>query len=159
MDAAGIMARVVRDPDTRCWMWAGAKSRYGECGWRESGRWVRTLAHRRSWVLFRGPIPDGLFVCHRCDTPLCVNPDHLFLGTHDDNMADQVAKGRQARGTRNAMARLNEDTVRAIRRAAGSASQRALARQFGTSPMTINRIIRRQLWRHVEGTEANNGAV
>lgn len=55
------------------------------------------LAHRQAWIEARGPIPDGLFVCHRCDTPACVNIDHFFLGTHAENMADMVLKGRQAR--------------------------------------------------------------
>jgi hypothetical protein len=70
-----------------CWFWNGTLSNgYGKMG--------RQLAHRLSWEAFNGPIPDGLFVLHKCDTPPCVNPDHLFLGTHGDNVRDCLAKGR-----------------------------------------------------------------
>lgn len=75
-----------------CWLWRGAvdTAGYGDCWFR--GR--TTGAHRVSWQIFRGEIPDGLFVLHKCDNPICVNPDHLFLGTHSDNMQDASAKGR-----------------------------------------------------------------
>jgi hypothetical protein len=73
-------------PECGCWIWLGAANRYGM---------VRgDRAHRVSWKTFRGPIPHGLHVLHKCDTPLCVNPDHLFLGTHLDNMKDKEEKGR-----------------------------------------------------------------
>ena len=80
--------RYVVDPETGCWLWIRRTkdNGYGWCG-------KRTSAHRRAWELYRGPIPPGLFVLHRCDTPLCVNPDHLFLGTNSDNINDAVQKG------------------------------------------------------------------
>lgn len=74
-----------------CWMWVGARNKRGY------GNIQGVLAHRISWELYNGPIPDGLLVCHRCDTPGCVNPDHLFLGTHQDNSRDMIAKGRGGR--------------------------------------------------------------
>jgi hypothetical protein len=78
-----------------CWIWQGAKTKgahlvYGQVE-RGGKRW-RT--HRYAWLLAYGPIPEGLFVCHRCDVPLCINPSHLFLGTHGDNMDDMSKKGR-----------------------------------------------------------------
>jgi hypothetical protein len=96
-----------RDPETRfrrscikqsngCWLWhTSPKIR------RYASFWIngaREQAHRASWLLFRGPIPDGLHVLHKCDTPLCVNPEHLFVGTHADNMADMKSKGRARSG-------------------------------------------------------------
>lgn len=77
--------------DALCWTWTAAKIKgYGtmNVGGKNCG------AHRIAWELFNGPIPDGLHACHHCDNPSCVNPSHIFLGTHQDNMADKQAKGR-----------------------------------------------------------------
>jgi hypothetical protein len=85
-----FMRKVVKGDG--CWLWTGAPAQwgYGQFGMANK-HW---LAHRVSWFFHNGPIPDGMFVCHRCDVPLCVNPDHLFLGTHQDNMDDMRAKRR-----------------------------------------------------------------
>lgn len=82
----------LKGPDD-CWEWQASKlpDGYGSFGVRSR---VVDKAHRVSWVLKNGPIPDGMSVCHRCDNPPCVNPDHLFLGTQQDNMKDMVSKGR-----------------------------------------------------------------
>lgn len=92
--ATRFWRKVKRGPPDECWPWTGRRGgrgygRVGSCG-----------AHRLAWELTNGAIPAGLWVLHRCDNPPCVNPSHLWLGTHADNMADMRAKGRSARGDR-----------------------------------------------------------
>ena len=78
-----------------CWIWLAGKSSAGYGSFRTDA-WKHVYAHRLSWELMRGPIPDGLLVLHHCDNPSCVNPDHLFLGTNRDNVLDALKKGRLA---------------------------------------------------------------
>lgn len=108
--------------------------------------------HRFSYELHHGPIPDGLFVCHKCDVPLCVNPYHLFLGTAQDNSNDCVNKGRIARGERSGTSKLNESQVRAIREAdlSGRGSTVRLARSMGISAANVRHIVDRKSWKHIE---------
>lgn len=86
------------EPNSGCWLWIAAAKPpgYGVIG--VNGRC--SSAHRVSWQLHNGPIPRGMHVCHRCDVPACVNPDHLWLGSHRENMADMVAKGRSLKPSR-----------------------------------------------------------
>jgi hypothetical protein len=93
----------------KCDLWTRARNRegYGEV-WHD-GRLYR--AHRLAWELSNGPIPEGLLVLHKCDTPACVNVEHLFIGTHTDNMADRKRKGRQARGEQHG-SRTHPESVR-----------------------------------------------
>lgn len=103
------------------------------------------LAHRVAYTVFHGPIPAGLFVCHRCDRRLCVNPEHLFLGTHDDNMADMVAKQR-ATGHR---VQLDEQSALAIHR--DPRPTRVVALEYGISQQMVHHIRAGRRWCHVTG--------
>lgn len=95
-----LMKRV-RQTET-CWLWTGKKAGNGYGQFIHDGDFIG--AHRAAWMVLRGPIPTGMYVLHRCDVPLCINPDHLFLGTHRDNMRDMTAKGRH-KSTRAALAK------------------------------------------------------
>jgi hypothetical protein len=132
-------------PD-ECWEWQRfcSPDGYGKCMYLGE-----QLAHRAAWVDFYEDIPAGLCVLHHCDNPKCCNPSHLFLGTRDDNMADRNAKGRQARGERNATAKLTRIQVEEIRRryACGDVSQEALGAEYGVTGRNICDIVRNRIWR------------
>jgi hypothetical protein len=133
---------------SECWFWLGSINRLGYGTFACEGE---NKAHRVSYRLFKGPISDGMKVMHTCDTRNCVNPAHLIVGTQADNVADMVAKGRakrgDVRGQRNPMAKATPAVVEAIRSAvAAGAKQIEMARQFGLSPMTVSRIVRKESW-------------
>jgi hypothetical protein len=129
--------------DSGCWIWNGYinPSGYGQTSY-------NTLAHRISYEMHFGAIPDGHFVCHKCDVPSCVNPDHLFAGTTQENTADKVSKGRQTKGELCAKAKLTADNVREIR--ASSLTSAALARIYGVSDVAVCYVRLRKTWRHVQ---------
>ena len=126
-----------------CWYWKGGAypNGYGRVGY--NGREI--CAHRLSWIIHCGEIPDGLWVLHRCDVPLCVNPNHLFLGTHLDNESDKVSKGRQMHAEGHYAAKLNWTAVRHIR--ASGRKGLDLARDFHVSPSLISMIRAGKVWR------------
>jgi hypothetical protein len=134
-----------------CWLWIGTMSSYGY-GMIWTGR-IKTHANRVSWEMHNGPIPAGLCVCHRCDNPACVRPDHLFLGTKAENNADRANKGRNRNqfGEHNTMAKLTAEQVKAIRSrfAAGGIAKRRLAKEFGVHPQTIGDILSGLHWPHL----------
>ncbi len=139
-----------------CWLWTGClKGGRPKISIPTLGRRRKMLlACRLSWELAHGPIPDGLEVCHNCpggDNPRCVNPEHLFLGTHADNMRDAGLKGQMARGESNHAAKLTEVIVRSIRTryAAGGVTQQQLADEFGVTNSVVCHVISRKAWRHV----------
>jgi hypothetical protein len=146
--ASTLWAKVKVDVSTNCWEWTGSKTRWGYGQIRANKKVYAT--HRLAYELARGPIPQGMFVCHRCDNPGCINPDHLFIGTAADNTADMMAKGRHARvrGGEHSSSKLTEADVRAIR-AATNVSQRRLAEQYGVGSTTIHAILRRKTWSHL----------
>lgn len=108
-------------------------------------------AHRMAWELANGEIPDGLFVCHSCDNRACVNVEHLFLGTHADNMRDMTSKRRHAYGERHWNAKVCEGDVNDIRKryASGAVTQTELSRQYGVSLWIINRIVLNKSWKYL----------
>lgn len=133
-----------------CWQWLGSKHPFGH-GYFGVGRKV-VYAHRFAWEQHNGPIPGDMCVCHTCDNPACVNPEHLFLGTRADNLADMRAKGRNAPmphvpGERHGCSKLTDDAVRHIRSSGEPAA--ALARLYGVDPQTIYSVRRRSSWRHI----------
>ena len=145
-----------------CWLYTGHRDPRGygiiSEGWKPR-RNVR--AHRLSWELSNGPIPDGMDVCHHCDNPPCVNPAHLFLGTQRDNVMDMIAKKRAGfqtvpeclrhPGSQHGNAKLNEADVLEIRRLRSSGMQQwKIAQWFSITRGNVGHIVRRQAWAHVE---------
>ena|ERR1700686_307593 len=127
----------VGEPNSGCWLWMGTVTAngYGQIREDYAQPSPRLYVHRVSWGLHKGPIPNGLHVLHKCDTPACCNPAHLFLGTMADNTADKVAKGRQSRGSAHYLAKFTPVQIAAIRRS--SKQQADIARQYGVAPSTI----------------------
>lgn len=129
-----------------CWMWEGwpaTPNAYG--GFQVVNK--KFLAHRVAYALTKGAIPAGMFVCHHCDNPKCVRPDHLFLGTPLDNMRDMHRKGRARSGN----AKLNPDAVRDIRSAHSTGmGYRRLARKHGVAVNAVVQVLRGDTWTHVQ---------
>lgn len=140
----------IGNPD-ECWLWKGgiSSSGYGIISSKGSHR----TAHRASYELHKGKIPEELIVRHKCDNPPCVNPDHLELGTHMDNVRDRVLRGRGKApvGEKHGAAKLTEADVRDIRQRWNnrSATQTALGEEYGVSSRQIGLIVNRQRWKHI----------
>lgn len=145
----------IRGPD-ECWPWLDNRhgNRYGR--FRFNGKTEK--AHRVAWLLTYGDIPGDLCVLHKCDDGFCVNPSHLFLGTHTDNMHDMIKKGRakHTRGEAHPRARLTEDDVREIVRLAsiGNLTQGEVAGRFGVSQVRISQILLGRGWNWVTGIDS-----
>lgn len=132
MDAARAFIDEWSMPVTEsgCWIWMGTLHAAGYGDIRHKPQFDTSRAHRLSWMAHRGPIPDGMQVCHHCDVRACVNPDHLFLGDHLDNARDRDRKGRRAR-----TGKLTDDQVLEVR--SSEASPDELAKRFGVRPWTV----------------------
>lgn len=131
-----------------CWTWKLSTASNGYGRFSPDGE-IQVNAHRFAWEITYGPISDGLEVCHRCDNPACVNPAHLFLGTHRENMLDMVQKGRHFRPGLEHRAKLTREQVAEIRHryATEKISQRQLARDYGVSKATIGHLLTYRTWR------------
>ena len=134
-----------------CWLWQKSKRShgYGNAWDKHKGKIV--YAHRAAYELANGPIPKGMHVCHHCDTPACVRPDHLFLGTPASNAADRNAKGRHSRGERHGRAKLCENDVREIKDLAAASRYfyREIAAMYGVSRSAICLITAGKRWCHL----------
>lgn len=135
------------EPNSGCWLWLGSTMKVGGYG---TGMLKKKafLAHRLSYQIFKGAIPPNIYVCHKCDTPSCINPDHLFLGTAKENMADMRRKGRQPTPrSLGGNARLTDEQVHAIR-----GDQRKLheiAPEYGIGIAQVSAIRRLRAWKHL----------
>jgi hypothetical protein len=147
-DVDRFLSKVPAEPDENgCLIWLTCRDYDGYGMFHFNGNNVR--AHRFAWEITHGAIPKDLWVLHKCDVPSCVNVDHLFLGTAQDNTLDMFAKGRayKVRGEDHPMARLTEDDVREIRSYRGIASQGVLAEDYGVTPGLISAIWLNKLWK------------
>ncbi len=140
-----------------CWLWTGRL-----CGrgypifdvYVKRSRHVR--GHRFAWALSNGSSAGNLFVCHHCDNPACVRPDHLFLGTNDDNQADSVGKGRHVHGIRVKNHRLSNEKVVEIRRLAALGWKKSeIAKVYGVQRTTIRDAVNGRSWQHVKPIAAS----
>lgn len=142
---AWLMARVVINEATQCWVWQKSRTEpegYGCYQDKINDKWVTQYTHRLSWALHYGPIPVGLFVLHRCDIRPCCNPTHLFTGTQRDNIVDAYAKGRIARGDARSDTKLPDDVIMIVRqRYTMGESLRAIGREYGVSHSLLSLIL------------------
>lgn len=156
-----ILSRIEYDTNGGCWLWtAGITKDSGYGAIQVNGQSYG--AHRLSWLTFRGEISDGLCVCHRCDIRVCVNPAHLFIGTHADNVHDMYRKGRDntPRGSAHVRAKLTESDIPDImRRLAVGETPREIGESYGLSDCAVNAIRRGKSWRHVSGLPASRGII
>lgn len=138
------------DRTGECWLWTRCCFRQGYGLFRIHNN--NYLAHRVAWELVNGEIPTGLDVLHSCDNPPCVNPNHLHIGTHSQNMLESVARCRwiPCNGSKNGAAKLNDSDVMKIRELSlAGYSQNQLGRMFGVNGSNINFIVNRHTWRHI----------
>lgn len=136
-----------RIPFAGCWLWTGAINKYGYGKVKENRKHL--TAHRWSWTIHRGAIPEGLHVLHRCDVPGCVNPSHLWLGTNVDNDKDKREKGRHFVQPIHRETRLTDEDVLEIRRLRGKERHVDLGARFGIDPSQISRIQRGHNFKHL----------
>ena len=145
-------SRIKKPEGSDCWVWQGKPNADGYGTFVINCKFM--LAHRYSFILHNGDAALGdLCVCHTCDNPSCVNPEHLFAGSHKENMVDMISKGRGAdtRGAKNGRAKLSEVEVRQIRELAakGELTHRAIGAIFGVSHAVVGSIAKRKSWRHL----------
>lgn len=149
---ARFWSKVSKGSVTSCWEWQGTKSDRGYGTIEIDGKCFR--AHRMSWIINCGPIPDNLLVCHQCDNRICVNPSHLWLGTVQDNNQDRVNKKRTittfVSGSKHPNSKLKEEQVLLIRR--DTRFHHIIAIDYGISPSVVARIKSGESWWHVPTT-------
>jgi len=138
-----------------CWIWTGNRlvTGYGQFRLTPHLKTHKVLAHRMSWEIHNGPIPVGMFICHKCNNPPCVNPDHLYAGTQKDNMQDRIVSGRygsQPKGSNHHATSLTEADIPVIRkRRANGERAMDIAADFHVAPSVVSGICRGVRWKHV----------
>lgn len=147
--------KLVPNMTSPCWEWIGyiQKDGYGIFNIHNVDGWKSSLAHRVAWEIFFGKIPTNLYVCHHCDNPSCVNPNHLFLGSQTDNMRDMVRKNRinDRRGELNPKSKLTNLDILKIRQLCGNGKTFVeVSKIYGVSDVTIGNIAKRETWKHIE---------
>jgi hypothetical protein len=146
-------SKVNVDTKSGCWEWTAGKTRgYGRIG--VNGR--MGYAHRVSWEIHYEEIPEGMFVCHRCDNPSCVNPDHLFLGTNNDNRQDSMRKGRILKGEKHKSSKITREDVARLRKEYAKLNHGDKvnykinqAKLLGVSLWTIEDVLYGHTWKHL----------
>lgn len=156
-----VVARCSVESESGCWNWNLARDKNGYGKAKVKQKDIR--AHRLSWIAFRGEIPIGILVCHKCDNPSCVNPDHLFLGSPQANMDDKVKKGRwrggpdcwdkSRLGAGHHKAKLNEEKVLAMREMLKDRGISEVARFFQVSAGAVYAVKTRRTWAGTQGAQ------
>lgn len=141
--------KVDKSDPSGCWLWTGGTTNFGYGVFSLAGTKDLHGAHRVAWRLHHGHDAGKKCVLHRCDTPGCVNPDHLFLGSRVENMEDKIRKGRQPKGEATGRAKLSEDQVLAIQ--SDHRSQAKIASEYGVDQSTISNIKTGASWGHLGG--------
>lgn len=144
----------IPEPNSGCMLWAASTTSLGYGVIRIERKLY--LAHRVSWALVNGSIPAGMLVCHKCDVPGCINPGHMFLGTHGDNSSDKVSKGRHSRGANTPLAKITEDQVLAIR--ADRRPSREIGAMYGLHARHVRKIKSGDRWQHIPITRDRSPA-
>jgi len=141
-----ILANITVNEETGCWLWAKGASGDGYAQGVIANKPVR--ANRISYLAFNGELPPELLVCHSCDNKECVNPEHLWLGTHLENMRDMVSKGRGNSGEKNAGSKLTESQVEEMRELSetGLVDTNTLATYYSISVQQVRKILRYEAW-------------
>jgi hypothetical protein len=145
-----FLAKTIKgtNPDD-CWEWVGAKYRggYGHIGMMVDGKWKMVKAHRYSYAYYKGGFDDSLFVCHSCDNPGCVNPDHLFLGTAQDNVDDMIKKKRAKSGRNPNHKHLTQEIVDGMRQDyANGLRQIDICLKYNQSRTQVHRVVNNLTW-------------
>lgn len=139
---------IIREELGSCWEWQGERMRFGHGRFQYLSK--RYAAHRLSYQLAYGHIPNDLQVCHKCDNPPCVRFDHLFVGTQKDNIRDASKKGRLFHGESHYLAKLTEEKVKQIRMLAKVKSNKEISALFSINSGTANNVIHRKTWKHLD---------
>jgi DNA-directed RNA polymerase subunit H (RpoH/RPB5) len=143
-------SKFISEPNSGCWLWTASYRTTGYGQFNFTG-YRPEIASRSAYKIYIGPIPKNMEVCHKCDTPACVNPKHLFLGSHTDNMHDSSMKKRLHFGEENGMNKLTEKQIIEIRKKyiPDIYTQDMLAKEYGVTQGQISGIVNNKRWRHV----------